>query len=225
MSNIAITAKTLTTSMLSGVKSLDASSRRLAQSIWSHLFWRNKLTKQNPQISQPLSADEAIALLEVRIWAFVVVAVTVILFGIVVALLYSVTFVTQPIKSMAPIDQAYTKMLNDIVLLIVGGIGGVIGKRAVSGAAKSFGPRPPQQPMCQPMMGGYGNGYNGHQSSYAPPQSGYNLPSQPFGAMPIWQNPELDESWTPGPPPTTPPDHQEADEDRAEIAAARKESE
>jgi hypothetical protein len=175
------------------------------------------LTKQNPPTSQPLSADDAIALLEVRIWAFVVVAVTIILFGIVVALLYSVTFVTQPIKSMAPIDQAYTKMLNDIVLLIVGGIGGVIGKRAMSTAAKSFGPRPPQQPMCQPMMGGY------HQSSYAPPQSAYGLPSQPFGAMPVWQNPELDESWTPGPPPTTPPEHLEPDDERAEIAAARKE--
>ena len=59
---------------------------------------------------------------EVRVWGFVVVAITVILFGIVFALLYSVTFVTQPIKSMAPIDQAYAKMLNDIVLLIVGGI-------------------------------------------------------------------------------------------------------
>jgi len=205
--------------MHQGVKSLDASSHRPALSIWWPQSWRNKLNKQDQATSQPLSAEDAIALIEVRIWAFVVVAVTIILFGIVVALLYSVTFVTQPIKSMAPIDQAYTKMLNDIVLLIVGGIGGVIGKRAVSGAAKAIGPRPPQQPMCQPMMGGY------QQSSYAPPQSGYNLPSQPFGAMPIWKNPDLDESWTPGPPPTTPPDHQEADEDRAEIAAARKESE
>jgi|TARA_R110000868_G_scaffold63158_1_gene190340 hypothetical protein len=157
---------------------------------------------------------------EVRIWGFVVIAVTLILFFIVVALLYSVTFVTQPIKSMAPIDQAYVKMLNDVVLLIVGGIGGVIGKRAVSGAAKSLGSRAPmQQPMCQPMMGGYGMPNN----SYAPPQSAYGLPSQPFGAMPVWKNPELDESWTPGPPPTTPPDHQEPDDDRAEIAAARKE--
>jgi hypothetical protein len=205
--------------MRSGAKSLAVSLRRLAQSIWSRLSWRNKLSKQNQQTSQPLSADDAIALLEVRIWAFVVVAVTIILFGIVVALLYSVTFVTQPIKSMAPIDQAYTKMLNDIVLLIVGGIGGVIGKRAMSTAAKAIGPRPPQQPMCQPMMGGY------NHSSYAPPQSAYGLPSQPFGAMPVWKNPELDESWTPGPPPTTPPDHLENDEDRAEIAAARKEAE
>ena len=203
--------------MRSGVKSLAVSSHRLALNTWLRLSWRNKLNKQNQQTSLPLSADEAIALLEVRIWAFVVVAVTIILFGIVVALLYSVTFVTQPIKSMAPIDQAYTKMLNDIVLLIVGGIGGVIGKRAMSTAAKAITPRPPQQPMCQPSMGGY------QQSSYAPPQSAYGLPSQPFGAMPVWQNPDLDESWTPGPPPTTAPDHQEPEEDRAEIAAARKE--
>jgi hypothetical protein len=217
MSNIAITVKTLTTFMLNAAKSLAASSRRLALNIWLHPFWRNKLSKQNQHQSQRLSVEEATALLEVRIWAFVVVAVTIILFGIVVALLYSVTFVTQPIKSMAPIDQAYTKMLNDIVLLIVGGIGGVIGKRAMSTAAKAFTPSP-QQPMCQPMMGGY------NHSSYTPPQSAYGLPSQPFGAMPVWKNPELDESWTPGPPPTTPPDHLDDDDEREIIAIARSEA-
>ena len=67
------------------------------------------------QKNEPLTAEA----IEVRIWGFVVVVVTLILCFIVIALLYSVTFVTQPIKSMAPIDQAYTKMLNDIVLLIV----------------------------------------------------------------------------------------------------------
>lgn len=175
------------------------------------------MSKQNQLPRQRQSVEDAVAILEVRIWAFVVVAVTIILFGIVAAILYSVTFVTQPIKSMAPIDQAYTKMLNDIVLLIVGGIGGVIGKRAVSNAAKAFTPQPPQQSMCQPVMGGYS------QASYPPPQSAYGLPSQPFGAMPVWKNPELDENWTPGPPPTTPPEHLEPDEDRAEIAAARRE--
>lgn len=162
---------------------------------------------------------------EVLVWGFVVVAVTCILCFIVVALLYSVTFVTQPIKSMAPIDQAYTKMLNDIVLLIVGGIGGVMSKRAVGAASKAFGaPNPPpmMQPMCAPQQGFQG-GYP-VSSSYAPPQSAYGLPSQPFGAMPVWTNPELDESWTPGPPPTTPPDHQEPDEVREEIAKARQEA-
>ncbi len=163
---------------------------------------------------------------EVRVWGFVVIVVTCILCFIVIALLYSVTFVTQPIKSMAPIDQAYTKMLNDIVLLIVGGIGGVMTKRAAGAAAKAFGaPQPPMQPMCQPMMGGMSAAYGMPNSNYAPPQSAYGLPSQPFGAMPVWKNPELDESWTPGPPPTTPPEHMEPDEDREEIAAARKESE
>ena len=165
-----------------------------------------------------LTPDE----IEVRIWGFVVVAVTLILCFIVVALLYSVTFVTQPIKSMAPIDMAYTKMLNDIVLLIVGGIGGVMSKRAVSAGSKALGtPNPPQmmQPMCQPMVGSQG----GFNQSYTPPQSAYGLPSQPFGAMPVWTNPELDESWTPPPPPTTPPDLLEDDHEREKLAQARKE--
>jgi hypothetical protein len=166
---------------------------------------------------------------EVRVWGFVVMVVTLILCVIVIALLYSVTFVTQPIKSMAPIDQAYTKMLNDIVLLIVGGIGGVMTKRAAGAASKMFTPpQPPMQHGCPPMMGGMSGGYGGYgmpNSSYAPPQSAYGLPSQPFGAMPVWKNPELDESWTPGPPPTTPPEHMEPDDEREEIAAARKETE
>jgi hypothetical protein len=43
--------------------------------------------------------------------------------------------------------------------------------------------------------------------------------------MPVWKNPELDESWTPPPPPDTPPDHLEDDYVREEIANARKEAE
>ena len=147
--------------------------------------------------------------LEVRIWGFVVVMITIILFGIVFSLLYSVTFVTQPIKSMAPIDQAYTKMLNDIVLLIVGGIGGIVGKRAV-GTVTSPTPTPqisaPPTPVPAPP---------------SPPAT--STWTSPPGAMPVWVNPPLDESWTPPPPPTTPPQHLEADSVREEIALARQE--
>jgi hypothetical protein len=147
--------------------------------------------------------------LEVRIWGFVVVMITIILFGIVIALLYSVTFVTQPIKSMAPIDQAYTKMLNDIVLLIVGGIGGIVGKRAV-GTVTSPTPTPatsaPPTPVPAPP---------------SPPAT--STWTSPSGALPVWVNPPLDESWTPPPPPTTPPQHLEADSVREEIALARQE--
>lgn len=146
---------------------------------------------------------------EVRIWGFVVVMITIILFGIVIALLYSVTFVTQPIKSMAPIDQAYTKMLNDIVLLIVGGIGGIVGKRAV-GAVTSTTPTPqisaPPTPVPAPP---------------SPPAT--STWTSPSGALPVWVNPPLDETWTPPPPPTTPPQHLEADSVREEIALARQE--
>jgi len=144
--------------------------------------------------------------IEVRIWGFVVVMITVILLGIVFALLYSVTFVTQPIKSMAPIDQAYTKMLNDIVLLIVGGIGGIVGKRAVGAVTAAINPAPAPTP-----------------SPAAPaPSSPVSAPAS--GALPVWINPPLDETWTPPPPPTTPPEHLEPDHVREEIATARREA-
>ena len=43
--------------------------------------------------------------------------------------------------------------------------------------------------------------------------------AQPFGGLPQWVNPALDETWTPGPPPTTPPDY--LDPSREEIAHER----
>ena len=148
--------------------------------------------------------------IEVRIWGFVVVMITIILAGIVFALLYSVTFVVQPIKSMAPIDQAYTKMLNDIVLLIVGGIGGIVGKRAVGAVTQAI--TPPSTPS------------NASTSpSIATPAT--PVASTASNAMPVWVNPPLDETWTPPPPPTTPPNHLEPDSVREEIAQARREVE
>lgn len=138
---------------------------------------------------------------ETYVWGFVVVMVTLILCFIVIALLYSVTFVTQPIKSMAPIDMAYTKMLNDIVLLIVGGIGGVIGKKGVGTAINAFKqPSEPPPPVT---------------STWTPTTSAPNWLN--------FKNPDLDESWTPPPPPTTPPDLLEADHEREQLAMARKE--
>lgn len=137
------------------------------------------------------------------------IAVTMILFVIVIALLYSVTFVTQPIKSMAPIDQAYTKMLNDIVLLVVGGIGGVMSKRAVGAAANAIAPPPVTTTTTTTTV-------------QPQPTSTWTAPS---GALPAWVNPPLDESWTPPPPPTTPATHQEPDHEREALALARKEAE
>ena len=150
---------------------------------------------------------------ETYVWGFVVIMVTLILCFIVVALLYSVTFVTQPIKSMAPIDMAYTKMLNDIVLLIVGGIGGVIGKKGVGTALNAIQGTPTPPPSPTPPL-----------PPVAPPVQ--TATWSPTTSAPNWlnfKNPDLDESWTPPPPPTTPPELLEDDHDREQLAMARKE--
>jgi len=155
------------------------------------------------------SMNDKIQLVETYVWASVVLIVTVILAGIVMAMLYSVTFVTQPIKSMAPIDQAYLKMMNDIVLLIVGGIGGVMSRKGVQAISDRIStPTPPSATTAPPT-----------------PTTGASSPTTapPSGALPVWVNPPLDESWTPPPPPNTPPQHLEADSVREEIAAARHE--
>jgi hypothetical protein len=164
--------------------------------------------KQRPTIEE----------VETYVWGFVVVVVTLILCFIVVALLYSVTFVTQPIKSMAPIDMAYTKMLNDIVLLIVGGIGGVIGKKGVGTALNAIqgSPTLPPSPTPPPVV----------QASGSVPLANTVSTWSPTTSAPNWmnfKNPDLDESWTPPPPPTTPPDLLEPDHEREQLALARKE--
>lgn len=137
--------------------------------------------------------------IETLVWGFVVVVVTLILAFIVIALLYSVTFVVQPIKSMAPIDMAYTKMLNDIVLLVVGGIGGVMSRKGIQAASQAIAPKGDTQPP---------------------------KPLDPSGALPVWVNPALDESWVPPPPPTTPADFVDpaAEEIAHERAAAKGEA-
>ena len=134
--------------------------------------------------------------------------VTVILAGIVIFMLYSLAFVVQPIKSMAPMDQAFAKMLNDIVLLIVGGIGGVIGKKGVGAVAQAMAPVPTTTTTSVT---------NSTPVVQQPVQQGFNWMG--------FQNPTLDETWTPPPPPTTPPTLQEPDHEREALALARKEAE
>lgn len=156
------------------------------------------------QLQRLLTSEE----IEVRVWATVVIVVTVILAGIVIFMLYSLAFVVQPIKSMAPIDQAFTKMLNDIVLLIVGGIGGVMSRKGIQAVAdKLSAPAPTTPVVASP---------NSTTTFVAPPSSTTGMPN--FNWM-GFQNPELDETWRAPPPPTTPPDYLHPE--REEIAQER----
>jgi hypothetical protein len=146
--------------------------------------------------------DQQIQLLESYVWAAVVLIVTIILAGIVIFMLYSLAFVVQPIKSMAPIDQAFAKMLNDIVLLIVGGIGGVMSRKGIQTVAEKLNLSTPSPTPPAPAA--------------APATSTWTAPA---GGLPAWVNPVLDEEWRAPPPPTTPPDF--IDPAKEEIAQER----
>ena len=139
--------------------------------------------------------------IEIRVWAFVVLIVTFILAGIVFFMLYSLAFVTQPLKSMAPLDQNMSKMLNDVVLLIVGGIGGVMSRKGTQAVADKLASTPPAAPPTTPTP------------------TVNQTPPTPSGALPVWINPPLDEEWRAPPPPTTPPDF--IDPAKEEIAQER----
>jgi hypothetical protein len=157
------------------------------------------------------TVTEIIQLIEALVWGFVVLVVTLILAGIVAFMLYSLAYVTQPLKSMAPMDQAFAKMLNDIVLLVVGGIGGVMSRKGVSAVAEkiasSFTPSAPTSPP-QPQAVAPSN-------SPAPTASSGMFDFNFNG----FKNPELDEEWRAPPPPTTPPDY--IDPHKEEIAHER----
>jgi nitric oxide reductase large subunit len=80
-----------------------------------------------------LTAEE----LEVRVWAFVIVVLVLILFGAMVAFLYSVTYVTQPMAGMAPIDKIYTQQISTIMVFITGVLGGVAGRSGIKAVANA----------------------------------------------------------------------------------------
>ena len=74
--------------------------------------------------------------IEVRIWAFVIFALVLILLGSMAMFLYSVTYVTQPMAGMAPIDKVYTQQISTIMVFVSGVLGGVAGRSGVSAVAK-----------------------------------------------------------------------------------------
>lgn len=167
------------------------------------------------------TVDDLVRLIQVCVWAFVVVILMMVFGGIVSSMLYSVIFVSQPIKSMAPIDQAFTKMLNDIVLIMASSITTIVSMFAVNKGSQALAEKlapslglPPPTQTCPPSG-------NANPSPPAPTSFGASpvIAGQPFGQMPVWVNPALDESWTPGPPPTTSDDHEHPE--RADIAMER----
>jgi hypothetical protein len=175
------------------------------------------LNPLNPPRALFQTTEELIAFCEVMVWAFVVGIVMIVFGGLVFTMLYSVTFVQQPIKTMAPIDMAYTKMLNDIVLLMTGSITTLIGMRVAKKASE--------------MMANKVSSTLVAPTAPVPPVPPATAAIVQASGIPDWnwmgyKNPELDESWTPPPPPKTPPDyiHPEVEQIAAERATAGSET-
>jgi hypothetical protein len=84
-------------------------------------------------LSSRLTAEE----IEVRVWAFVIVILVTILLGAMAMFLYSVTYVTQPMSGMAPIDKVYTSQISTIMVFITGVLGGVAGRSGIKAVANA----------------------------------------------------------------------------------------
>jgi len=171
------------------------------------------------------TVDDLVRLIQVCVWAIVVIILMIVFGGIVASMLYSVIFVTQQIKSMAPIDQAFTKMLNDIVLIMASSITTIISMFAVNKGSQALAEKIaptlgiPPTTQTYPPSGNVNPCPPAPASAVASPATVAPFASQPFGQMPVWVNPALDESWTPGPPPVTGADHEHPE--REDIAMER----
>ncbi len=73
--------------------------------------------------------------IEVRVWAWIVMTLAFILVLSVVAILGAVIFVEQDMDRIAPIDTAFLAIMKDIMLLCIGAIGGIVGRKGAYAAA------------------------------------------------------------------------------------------
>lgn len=72
--------------------------------------------------------------IEVRVWAIITLSLTGILVVSVLTILGGVLFVEHDIDRISPIDEAFLAILKDIMLLCIGAIGGVVGRKSLSTA-------------------------------------------------------------------------------------------
>ena len=78
-----------------------------------------------------LSPDE----IEVRVWAFVVKSITILVLGIAFGVLYAIAFEEQS-AVLAPIDAVFLEILKAIAFMGVGTLGGISGRKAVAAYAE-----------------------------------------------------------------------------------------
>jgi len=76
--------------------------------------------------------------IEVRVWATIVLVLAGILLVSVVCILGAVIFVEQDMERIAPIDQQFLGIMKDIMLLCIGAVGGIVGRKGAYSAINAM---------------------------------------------------------------------------------------
>jgi len=76
--------------------------------------------------------------IEVRVWAAIVLTLPGILLISVICILLAVMFVDQDMDKIAPVDEAFLGIMKDIMLLCIGAVGGIVGRKGAYAAANKI---------------------------------------------------------------------------------------
>ena len=76
--------------------------------------------------------------IEVRVWATIVLVLAGILLISVICILMAVMFVDQDMDKIAPVDEAFLGIMKDIMLLCIGAVGGIVGRKGSYAAANAL---------------------------------------------------------------------------------------
>ena len=79
--------------------------------------------------------------IETRVWAFVVICITIMVFVIGVGLMWLVGFEEQP-PELAPIDAVFLEILKAIAFMGVGTLGGIAGRKAITNVSQKIAEEP-----------------------------------------------------------------------------------
>jgi hypothetical protein len=80
-----------------------------------------------------LNAEE----IEVRVWAFVVFCITIMVLTIGIGLMWLIGFEEQP-PELAPIDAVFLEILKAIAFMGVGTLGGIAGRKVITTASEKI---------------------------------------------------------------------------------------
>jgi len=73
--------------------------------------------------------------LETRVWAVIALSLTGILVSSVIGIILGVLFVEHDMEKISPIDVQFMAILKDIMLLCIGAVGGIVGRKGAYAAA------------------------------------------------------------------------------------------